>query len=269
MKTQTSPSSIRPATDPFGSLTHLWQNQPYSSHPEQAGFESLLQDNPALELILNVGPCISWIWQVRTGKYIFMSANAGTKLGYTPDSFLKGGINYTKSLFHPADAVHVGRLMRQIWVFMLALPPQEREICQYSCDYRLHKADGSYVRLLEQSRVLQTDSYGNITHVFGVWMDISHWKRNEILTASILSSGNGHCLLCTSADLQLQSQGTISKREQEVIKLMAEGYNSKEIAGRLGVSFHTITTHRQNIREKTNSKNTGELIQYAIQNGII
>lgn len=61
----------------------------------------------------------------------------------------------------------------------------------------------------------------------------------------------------------------LSKRELEVLGLIAEGYTNAEIADKLFTSKRTIETHRQNILEKTNAKNTANLVKYAIQNGYI
>lgn len=61
----------------------------------------------------------------------------------------------------------------------------------------------------------------------------------------------------------------LSKRELEVLGLIAEGFTNAEIADKLFTSKRTIETHRQNILEKTNAKNTANLVKYAIQNGYI
>ncbi|WP_299824741.1 response regulator transcription factor [uncultured Pontibacter sp.] len=61
----------------------------------------------------------------------------------------------------------------------------------------------------------------------------------------------------------------LSKREMEVLALIAEGYTNAEIADKLFTSKRTIETHRQNILEKTKSKNTAKLIKYAFQNKLI
>lgn len=66
------------------------------------------------------------------------------------------------------------------------------------------------------------------------------------------------------------SRGSVlSKRELEVLGLIAEGFTNAEIADKLFTSKRTIETHRQNILEKTNAKNTANLVKYAIQNGYI
>jgi len=52
-----------------------------------------------------------------------------------------------------------------------------------------------------------------------------------------------------------------SKRENQIIKLIAEGYSSKEISDQLFISVHTVKTHRKNILRKANVKNMVELIK--------
>ncbi len=61
----------------------------------------------------------------------------------------------------------------------------------------------------------------------------------------------------------------LSQRELEVIKLVAKGYTTKEIAGALYLSNHTIATHRKNIFKKIGINNATELVRYAMRNGIV
>ncbi len=61
----------------------------------------------------------------------------------------------------------------------------------------------------------------------------------------------------------------LTKRELEVLKLFAEGYNNNEIAQRLFLSVRTIESHKNHILQKTSMKNSVELIKFAIKNKII
>lgn len=70
-------------------------------------------------------------------------------------------------------------------------------------------------------------------------------------------------------DKSSRGNSVLSKRELEVLGLIAEGYTNAEIADKLFTSKRTIETHRQNILEKTSAKNTANLVKYAIQNGYI
>ena len=61
----------------------------------------------------------------------------------------------------------------------------------------------------------------------------------------------------------------LTRRELEVLVLLAEGLSNKEIGDRLFVSERTIVGHKSNLMAKTNTKNTVSLLAYAIRNGLI
>ncbi len=58
-------------------------------------------------------------------------------------------------------------------------------------------------------------------------------------------------------------------REREVLKLIAEGKSSKEIASLLFISVFTVNNHRASIMEKLNLKKATDLVKYAIQKGYV
>ena len=61
----------------------------------------------------------------------------------------------------------------------------------------------------------------------------------------------------------------LSKREIEILKLIAEGKTSKEISELLFVSIKTVGTHRKNILDKLELNSTADLVKYAIKKDII
>ncbi len=64
-------------------------------------------------------------------------------------------------------------------------------------------------------------------------------------------------------------QTNLSKREFEIIRLIGKGLNSKAIGESLFISRHTVDTYRRAILEKTNCKNSAELISYAAKHNLI
>lgn len=68
--------------------------------------------------------------------------------------------------------------------------------------------------------------------------------------------------------LPLSCNAVISRRETEVLQLLAQGKQSGEIARLLGIETKTVETHRQNLRAKLGLRNTAELTRYAIENNI-
>ena len=62
---------------------------------------------------------------------------------------------------------------------------------------------------------------------------------------------------------------TLSDREYEVMSRIASGKTVKEIADELSLSSKTISTYRSRILEKLSVKNSAEIVQYAIRNGLV
>ncbi|MCB0561283.1 MAG: response regulator transcription factor [Lewinellaceae bacterium] len=62
---------------------------------------------------------------------------------------------------------------------------------------------------------------------------------------------------------------TLTKREIEVLRLIAEEYSNPEIAEKLFISIRTVDTHRRNLLEKLEVKNTAGLVKYAMKHGVV
>ncbi|HEX8378283.1 MAG TPA: response regulator transcription factor [Pedobacter sp.] len=68
---------------------------------------------------------------------------------------------------------------------------------------------------------------------------------------------------------ELKTTVDLSKREVEILLLIAEGHTNNEIAEKLFTSRRTVEGHRQNLLEKTGARNTATLIRFAVRNGLI
>jgi len=65
------------------------------------------------------------------------------------------------------------------------------------------------------------------------------------------------------------SWDTLTQREREILKLIAEGYKSKEIADSLCISVKTVIKHRSNLMEKLDLHNISALTAFAIEKGLV
>ena len=61
----------------------------------------------------------------------------------------------------------------------------------------------------------------------------------------------------------------LSGRETEVLELIAEGLTNTQVAEKLFLSTHTITTHRKNIMSKLGVNNTAAMVMYAVKTGLV
>jgi DNA-binding NarL/FixJ family response regulator len=61
----------------------------------------------------------------------------------------------------------------------------------------------------------------------------------------------------------------LSAREIEVARLVAEGFSSKEVASRLGLSVRTVEKHRANIMDKIGVREVASLVRWCVQTGLV
>ncbi|MBI4697087.1 MAG: response regulator transcription factor [Gammaproteobacteria bacterium] len=61
----------------------------------------------------------------------------------------------------------------------------------------------------------------------------------------------------------------LSRREQDVLRLLADGRRAAAIAGELGISVATVEVHRRNIKDKLGLRTTADLTRYAIREGLV
>lgn len=80
---------------------------------------------------------------------------------------------------------------------------------------------------------------------------------------------SGARLLLKSIHSQSADESSLSMREVEVLRLIAEGCNTDEIGRRLGLKPNTIETHRRHLLEKLDVRNSAELVKRAIASGIL
>jgi DNA-binding NarL/FixJ family response regulator len=101
------------------------------------------------------------------------------------------------------------------------------------------------------------------------------------LISAIEAVSQGEAFLCPSVAKQVldgyleqagvgeEAHGELTKRELELIGLIAEGKTNKEIADLLKISVHTVQTHRLNLMKKLDVHDRTQLVRYAIRRGLI
>ena len=99
----------------------------------------------------------------------------------------------------------------------------------------------------------------------------------EKMVQAIKTVKQGSTYFCESVTQTLFSQevspaqsktNPLSRREESVLKLVAQGSSSKKIAQVLNISYRTVETHRQNIKHKLDLHSTAELAKYALEHGL-
>ena len=108
---------------------------------------------------------------------------------------------------------------------------------------------------------------------------VKYCEKQELVEAVNATYNNRKYLCSGILDIMLARKavkpkarfnpGGLTNAEVEVVKMMAMGLSSKEIAEKKKVSIHTIITHRKNIFRKLAINNSSELMLYAMHSGFI
>jgi two-component system NarL family response regulator len=96
--------------------------------------------------------------------------------------------------------------------------------------------------------------------------------NHEEIVRAIREVARGRTYICprlAAAVARARSRGgKLGRREREIVRLLAAGRRSSEIAAELGISENTVETHRRNILRKLGLHGIAELTRYAIREGL-
>lgn len=120
--------------------------------------------------------------------------------------------------------------------------------------------DSSRIIIITTAMSKQLNFYEN---VYGITKFVYADESMEEITKCLCSAFNGHCV-CMS-----KTSSVLTPRECEILKMIAKGKTSKEIADDLCISKNTVDTHRNKMLQKLNMTNSASLVQFAHSAGLI
>ena len=215
------------------------------------------------------GPYYYFVFNCCDCCYDYMHPTLHKVLGYAPEAFT---LEHFFDILHPDDAPLLLRKETAAYHFLFRQLSHEKRKCYLvSYQFRLRSAEGIYKNMLYQSVALDVSEDGKIRYLLGIHADISHLSALPDHRISFIGLHGEPSFLSVPlasppeqfADLRL------SDREKGIIRLLAEGMASKQVAAQLGISVHTVNTHRCNLLRKLRCKNTLELTALALRQGWI
>jgi DNA-binding CsgD family transcriptional regulator len=211
--------------------------------------------------------CIS-IFDLYQRKHTYYSPKYEKVLGWNTHR-AEMDTNYTNSLIHPQDLPMLIKAAIGYMRLVFSIEDVRRKKDYKAIfDYRVTGRDGHYVRIIEQQIALELDKSGNVWLALSM-MDLA--PENDIslpFRGRLRNHRTGELFHFPPEEGFPENSKMLTSREKEILKLIASGLISKEIADKLYISVNTVNTHRQRIIEKLNVNNTYEAIQYANERGL-
>lgn len=142
-----------------------------------------------------------------------------------------------------------------------------------SYSFRMRTGSGGYEMFHHQSVPTLKSENGQLLEAVNIHTNIHHVapKNNYFVVVSgIGGRSDFHRMSWPGKHLEdNQENHILSKREIEIITLLAKGLDTTEISEQLFISGHTVRTHRRNMLAKTKCRNSSELISKAFERGYL
>ena len=224
-----------------------------------------------VDKILPPSPRCYLVTNVHTYRYEYVGKGQSLLTGYDNEHVSREGVQFQLSTIHPQDAEYIIKeAYAHFEKIIHATPLEERKNLLMQNNYRLRHKEGHYVHMMEQLWVMKADEKGDpqlmLIHVYELPM-VHPFSVNTLVKK--LLPDQTYEIVYSHEYPGVKKDVSLSPRETEVTALLAEGYTSEQIAERLSISYHTVSTHRKNILQKLEVKSTNELIAYGITRGII
>ncbi len=230
--------------------------------------QRLTQSEQRLELALASSDLGMWDLDIASGNEVTNARWHGI-LGYSPADTPTNLADWEK-LIHPDDRAAT-RASLDAYI--------KGDVSNLEYEYRIRHQDGHWVWILTRGKIVSRDGDGNPLRIIGTNLDISHQQRIRQEGADLLQRIEA---LVRNAGVRpgqigntdgSQNDGSanrrhLSERQRDVIKLVAAGCTSAEIAERLNIKPATVVTHRRDLMQKLDLHSVAELTRYAIEHGL-
>ena len=196
-------------------------------------------------LIINYGKKYEFAlftFDLHSGKCTSICPSIKEITGYNHEEYLSKGLIYLRKIIHPLD---YSDFIAEILIYI-----------NFEKDRSINDPVNNHLRFFS-CRIKHKDGY---------------WVEMKTLFLYVNNLQNILLGLVKKAEKPIKNNKfnhNISSREREVLQLIGNGEPSKVIADKLNISETTVITHRKNMIQKFNVKNTAELIKEAVKDKII
>ena len=221
--------------------------------------DELKSRNQFLEEIINNAPAFIYINQVdKIGDTATMKNVWGNKfyhddIKYSREEIDKLGFDFFKKILHPDELAYTEASIE----YLKHLSDKDvfggvgRVLSKNALEYQWH---------ISSAKILKRKADGTPWQFIGIGFPLKENVQTDKQFLDLIKE-----------NMQLKNKlllKSISKREKDIIKLIANGDNTEEISKKLNLSEHTTNTHRKNILKKLQLHNTAALVNFAVENGL-
>lgn len=234
--------------------------------------EKYLTDLGYLGIRSTLPNAVFHILDMKTLTFKFV-ANTEEALGISPEELLQKGMPlvFKTMATHSQNINAVPELLKFMFDAIKDAPRNLREsfIC-YGYGVQYYRPSKKIFHSLVQVIGLEFDENGLPTLCFVIDQDVEHLVKKLDHFWGRISFGKGKRIVTySSIEKQTKIQDIFTDREEDVLKLLLKGNESKQIADKLFISHNTVDNHRKNMIRKLDARDTTALVQLSKLLGIL
>jgi hypothetical protein len=186
--------------------------------------------------------------------YQYVSPNIENITGYPAEEFMTKGVKLVFDNYHPDTLMTQKAIHTECTKFLNKLKTKDKFQYRFCYDVRLKNSNENYIRFIQRNRFLMFDEKGKPLLLLAVCNDITEFRtgQKQLLLITKVTKGKETIVLNKEFYPEYEN-GTLTRKETEVWKMVSEGLSSKEIAAKLNISLNTVLTHRKRIIKKLKS----------------
>ena len=232
-----------------------------------SGFHGIVRDDTLVEELENYtreNNQFFFVGDLLQMKINYTSKRSIEMIGIMPDDFTP---YHLREAIHPDDAIRHGNGTAQLFRMATDLFIQRKGTQLLSTNLKLRNPFGLYPDLLVQCYLFNIESQINTVYILQIHTDIEHIKKSKAHFHYYVGDDLSNFRFPDEELLRIGNP--LSDREFEIVKLIANGLSSEQIAEKIFLSVHTVNTHRSNILSKTGFNTIAELIIDFQKQGIL
>lgn len=251
------------------------KNAKSENYLDTIDYEAFFATHIKVAVNFAVGPFFWFIGDNANMKITIASDNIGELTPFCKSEWENKPALFFVENLHQEDSFYVLSAIQFAVERIVSLPKERQSDVRINIYARMLNADNQYRWILIQMPGLYVNNQNKTTCGLIMITDLTHFnfKQRPILMTLIDKVKNKseyyHIALKDELGIETANLLSLTKREQEIIQQMIKGLNTPQIATALNISYNTVENHKRNLRTKTTTKTSAELIHFVMQNNML
>jgi DNA-binding CsgD family transcriptional regulator len=219
-----------------------------------------------------IGPFFWFIPDQTNMKIVAASENTKQLSPFHPHEWIGQDAAFWAENIHPDDRYYVLAASMLSAEISESYEREKSDKIRINIYCRMLNAKSIYRWVLIQFPNRYFNDQNRITSTWVMITDLGHLNNSIVQMMTVIDTCNNE-IQCFNVSLQTKKLTEIdipkiTKREHEILQLMARGLNSPQIAEHLFISHYTVEQHKRNLRQKTATKTSAELMNFVCKNNL-